>query len=514
MMISSPARSATSRTVPAAGPSRRRYDDVAWGRSLARRWLGFTVMLLWAAASWAQSSDFTRSVNTRVSEAKRVAPELGVHIVDIESGESMYSYRHQERRIVASNTKLFTTAAALDRLGPGFFFETEVLWRGQVVDGVLQGDVAVIGGGDPNISGRWHQGDSLGAFRPWAAALREQGIRQVQGELWLLPGIFDDQWVHPDWPKDQLTRWYEAPVAGLSFNDNCVLVKVHAGPRSGEAATVETVPPVPLFDVASSARTVGRSRDQWLSIDRRSGAESHVLTVRGGIYLRAESYDKWVTVQDPVAYFAAALRQGFQEEGVVIRGGDRRRQRLEGAGWKPLFTHRSGLLSTLEVINKRSQNFYAESVLKLLGHEHCGAGTWERGLTVVEEFLAEAGLAPQDYSMADGSGMSRNNRFTPQQVTTLLRHMFFHRWGDEYVRTLPYSGEVDLKWERRLAEPPYRGNVLAKTGYLNGVSTLSGYAKARSGKLYAFSILLNRIQGPGQAKKAQDKIVRALIDHG
>lgn len=480
------------------------------------RWVGLVwavVVSLGASASWAQSSTFSSSVNAQVAAAKRVAPNLGVHIVEVESGEAVYSYRHQERRIIASNTKLFTTAAALDRLGPGYFFETHLMVRGEIRDGVLHGDVAVVGGGDPNLSGRWYDGDSFGAFRAWAAALKAQGIQRVTGDLWLVPGVFDDQWVHPDWPKEQLTRWYEAPVAGLSFNDNCVLVKVHAGPRSGEAARVETLPPVPLFDVASSARTVGRSRDQWLSIDRRGGDESHVLTVRGGVYLRSEGYDKWVAVADPVAYFASALRQGFEEEGLGIAGQDHVVQHLEGAAWQPVWIHRSGLLPTLDIINKRSQNFYAESVLKLLGHEHCGAGTWQGGLEVVREFLHEAGIA-EGYRMADGSGMSRNNRFTPEQLTQLLRFMFFHPWGDEFVRSLPYSGEADLKWERRLATTPYRGNVLAKTGYLNGVSTLSGYAKARSGKLYAFSILLNSIRGPQQAKKAQDQIVRALIDHG
>ena len=466
------------------------------------------------ALAGAQTAEFKSAVNAQVAAAKRIAPELGVHIVELQSGDAVYAYRHDVQRIIASNTKLFTTAAALDRLGPGFFFETEILWRGEIVDGVLHGDMAVIGGGDPNLSGRFYQGDSLGAFRPWAAAFRDLGVQRIDGDIHLVPGIFDEQWVHPDWPRDQLTRWYEAPVAGLSFNDNCVLVKVDAGQRSGSAAHVETVPPLPIFEITNNARTVGRSKDQWLSIDRREGEGNDLFAVRGGIYLRSESYDKWVTVSDPVAYFGAAMRQAFEEEGVAIRGTVQRPEALNDGGWRRLLMHHGDLLSTLEVINKRSQNFYAESVLKVLGAKLCGAGSWEGGLAVVREFLAEVGIAEGTYRMADGSGMSRNNRFQPQQLTRLLRFMFFHPWGDEYVRTLPYSGEADLKWERRLSTAPYKGNVLAKTGYLSGVSTLSGFAKGRSGKLYAFSILLNSIQGPQQAKKAQDRIVQALIDNG
>jgi D-alanyl-D-alanine carboxypeptidase/D-alanyl-D-alanine-endopeptidase (penicillin-binding protein 4) len=117
------------------------------------------------------------------------------------------------------------------------------------------------------------------------------------------------------------------------------------------------------------------------------------------------------------------------------------------------------------------------------------------------------------FTMVDGSGMSRANQFAPRAVTTLLRHMFFHPAAAEFAQSLPYSGEEESKsWKRRLAAPPYRGNVLAKTGTLNGVSALSGYAKAVSGKSYAFSILLNKSRG--DAHGAQDRIVMALIDNG
>ena len=126
----------------------------------------------------------------------------------------------------------------------------------------------------------------------------------------------------------------------------------------------------------------------------------------------------------------------------------------------------------------------------------------------------EGGHGPAGYRLADGSGMSRNNRFSPAQLTRLLRYMHGHRWGELYLRTLPYSGERDLRWSRRLAGRPYRGNVMAKTGYLSGVSTLSGYAKARSGNVYAFSILMNRIRSDWRARAAQDRIVKAVIDYG
>jgi D-alanyl-D-alanine carboxypeptidase/D-alanyl-D-alanine-endopeptidase (penicillin-binding protein 4) len=478
------------------------------------RLLSTSAVLLLAAASSPGEGDpgLRRAVNDQVAAARRVAPELGVSVVDAASGETAYSFNPDTPRILASNTKLFTTAAALDRLGPGFFFETAVLGRGEVRGGTLAGDLAVVGGGDPHLSGRQYFGDSFGAFREWAAALRALGIERVAGDVLLVHGYFDDERVHPDWPRDQLTRWYEAPVEALSFNDNCVLVRVAPDGGPGRPARVEVVPPLPYFTVESSAVTSAESH--WVAIGRRSGADSHVLTAGGRVRIGAEPVDKWVAVDDPLRYFGAALVAALAEEGVAAGGEARPVTALEGEGWRPLHTHRTDLLTVLEVVNKRSQNFYAESVLKLLGAELCGDGSWPGGIRAVAEVLAEAGIDAGSYALADGSGMSRGNRFTPRQVTLLLTHMFHHRWGAEFVRTLPHSGEADLRWEKRLAQPPYRGNVMAKTGYLAGVSTLSGYAKALSGKVYAFAILANGIAGEAAARKAQDRIVRALIDHG
>ena len=477
------------------------------------------LLLCWATGegAHAQADAFRFGVNAQVAAARQAASAIGVDVVDLSSGTSVYSFNPETLRILASNTKLVTSAAALDRLGPQYFFETQVLARGEVTDGVLHGDLAIVGGGDPTISGREYQGDVFGPFREWAVVLERLGIRRIEGDLLLIHGLFDQEVVHPDWPKDQLTRWYEAPVAALSFNDNCVLVKVWPSAQAGGTARVELVPALPMFRVENGALTTSRSRSQQIQIDRTSqGGDEDVLKVDGRIFRRTESYDQWLTVSDPVAYFGAALRAALGEEGIAIAGRLRPSAELprDSRVWRRVTTHRTDLLTVLEVVNKRSQNFYAESVLKLLGSRFCDRGSWSEGRRAVQEFLGEVGLEPGSYQHADGSGMSRNNRFAPRQLTTLLRHMFFHSWGPEFVRTLPYSGERGLKWSKRLANGPYRGNVMAKTGYIRGVSTLTGYAKARSGKLYAFSILMNAIRSDWQAKAAQDKIVKAVIDHG
>lgn len=455
------------------------------------------------------------AVNAQVASARQVASAMGVHVVEANTGREVYGFNPATKRILASNTKLFTSAAALDILGPGYFFETPLYLRGRVEDGVLHGDLAVVGGGDPNISGRHWQGDSYAVFRQWARALRERGVRRVTGHVILATGLFDLQLVHPDWPEDQLDRWYEAPAAALSFNDNCVLVKVEP---YGRDARVRLVPELPIFEVDDKVALTSNPRQQSVRIGRPTLGSDwqtlHTYQANGRLHRGTEFVDKWVTVADPAAYFGTALRQALWEEGIATEGVVKEVKAIKGPEWQHVATHRSDLLTTLEIVNKRSQNFYSEQVLKLLGARRCGDGSWAGGVRAVRESLTALGLDAAAYDLADGSGMSRNNLSTPKLVTDLLRRMHRHRWSAEYVRTLPYSGEVDLRWERRLAKPPYRGNVLAKTGSLAGVSTLSGYAKGKSGTVYAFSILMNRTSANWRAQNAQDAILRALIDHG
>lgn len=463
-----------------------------------------------AAGSW--GAGLGAALANAAKAAKQVSPELGIHIAEMASGTSVFELEPDELRIVASNTKLFTTAAALERLGPGYFFETNVLSRGGHRGGTLEGDLAVVGGGDPNISGRHYEGDSLAVFRRWAAEIRRAGVRRIKGDVFLVYGLFEPPRVHPDWPDDQITRWYEAPVESLSFNDNCVLVRVSPGREPGSPARVELVPDLPIFEVRNSARTTSSARDHKVIIGRINGSE--VVTVSGSVYRFAAPVESWIAVADPLVYFGAAMQQAFDEEGITLLGKIRQARSLPVANWDWITGYRSDLMTTAEVINKRSQNFFAESVLKLMGAEFCGEGSWAAGLGVVEEFLTGLGIPPGSYELSDGSGMSRHNRFSPRQVTHLLHYMYLHPRGRDFLLTLPYSGEPGLKWEDRLAENPYRGNVFAKTGSLLGVSTLSGYVKARSGKIYAFSILCNRTRSNWQAQKAQDAILRALVDHG
>jgi D-alanyl-D-alanine carboxypeptidase/D-alanyl-D-alanine-endopeptidase (penicillin-binding protein 4) len=465
-----------------------------------------------AGLATAPGAVLREAIERQVRASRRSVPTVGVEVLDLATGRAVYAHRADEPRIVASNTKLFTTAAALDALGPGYLFETRLLARGPVAAGVLAGDLAVIGGGDPSISGRHHEADPYAVFREWAATLKRRGIHRVTGDLLLDHGLFGGPVIHPDWPEHDRSRWFQAPVGALSFSDNCVLVRIGPSARVGAPARVELVPPLPLFQVVNRALTAATWKEHEAGVVRPGGDGR--LTVFGSVYRRAGALETWVPVSSPVEYFGAALVHALAGEGIELGGRPRPVERLPGLVWEGVAVYRSDLLTAVQVTNKRSQNFYAECLLKLLGAVACGRGTWEGGTAAVADFLERVGLPRESYGLADGSGLSRGNRFTAAQVDRLLAAMYAHPFGVEFMRSLPYSGEPDLSWERRLAEPPYAGNVFAKTGTLQGVSTLSGYAKARSGRLYAFSILANDVRSTFEARRLQDRIVRAVIDHG
>jgi D-alanyl-D-alanine carboxypeptidase/D-alanyl-D-alanine-endopeptidase (penicillin-binding protein 4) len=464
-------------------------------------------LLLVAAATPAKS--LRHALVPAVERARRAVPRLGVSVVEVETGKEVYGYHAARPLIPASNTKLLTTAAALTALGPGFQFETAVLIRGEIEDGTLHGDLAVVGDGDPNFSGRLHAGDSLALFKQWASRLRQAGIRHIGGDLLLIDGLFDRQMVHPSWPRDQLDRWYEAPIAALSFNDNCVLVRMRPG-AVGAPVRVDLLPDVDAMSLVNRSRTVSGRRDR-LILGR--GGEADVLELTGTISRHNGGWERWITVRDPEAYFGAALREAFSRQGLVIAGRTRRLRHLSPGQWRQALIQRSDLLTTIDITNKRSQNFYAESILKRLGARVCGEGSWPSGVRAVHEILASLGV-PGGYHQVDGSGMSRENRVAPHHFATLLALMARHRYGNEFLRSLPYGGEKDLPWEDRLSKPPYAGNVFAKTGSLRAVSALSGYAKSNSGTLYAFSILMNGVRSQAHAHALQDAIVRALVDAG
>lgn len=411
----------------------------------------------------------------------------------------------------ASNMKLFTTAAAIDLLEQPFEFVTSVQVRGDIDrTGTLNGDVRIIGRGDPTIGGRFHDGNAAAVAENWARKLKEAGIKTVRGDLIFEYGYFDTEYVHPSWPEDQLVNWYEAPVAALSMQEGCVMVRVLPG-RPGARAIVEVEPKNSFVTVQNTCVTGG---GRGVYVTRVRG--TNTIIVKGNVPARSGPTEIFVTILNPVHYFANATEDAFERSGLRLLGSSKLIRRDPRTDWRTIADHRTPLPIVNYVINKKSQNQYAEQLLKTIGAETGKGGSFAGGSTAVKEWLTgKVGVSPNEFEQVDGSGMSRFNRASSGAFTTMLVYMWKNPRIEEFVSSMPYTGETDSRLRRRLNQPPYARSVYAKTGYISGVIGLSGYVHAQSGKVYAFSFLFNKYPtGVWSVYNTQNELLKEIVSRG
>ena len=287
-------------------------------------------------------------------------------------------------------------------------------------------------------------------------------------------------------------------------------VRVRPGKMGGRPG-VTLEPPSSYFRVENTAVT--RSK-HGLLVTRRRG--SNTIVVDGNVGRNSGQTEVFVTVVDPVRYFATVMIETLAKKGVRISGVPQFVVEDGRNDWTTLAEYKTPLPVVMFVVNKKSQNHYAEQLLKTIGAEVKGAGSWQSGATVVAEWLAtKVGVKPGQFSMVDGSGMSRLNRVSAGTFVALLRYAWTRPHLRDFLSSMPYSGEQDSRLRHRLDKAPYARQVYAKTGYISGVVGLSGYVRGKSGKVYAFSFLFNDYRaGVWEMYRLQDEMLKEIVDHG
>ena len=453
---------------------------------------------------------FEERLSSLVNGSVARSAEASIQIVEVDGGRVVAERNPHLAVAPASNMKIFTTAAAIDLLKPSFEAETEVHVLGEIdPSGTLHGDVKVVGRGDPTIGGRFHDGSATAVLQQWAADLKRNGIKTVNGDLIFEYGYFDTEYIHPTWPEDQLVNWYEAPISAFSMQEGCVQVRVLPA-SSGARCVVQLEPPTNYVTVENSC-TTGRG----LPFITRKRATNTVI-VRGGVPARSGATEVFVTVENPVQYFATVTSETFARAGIRVAGQVRLVAQDVRPGWRALARHTTPLSIIVFVINKKSQNHYAEQLLKIIGAERRGEGSWDAGNAEIKEWLTtKVGVPATEFHPADGSGMSRENRASANAFIQTLRYMWKSPYREDFVSSLPYTGDPDSKFGNRLRNPPFARQVYAKTGYISGVIGLSGYVHAQSGKIYAFSFLFNRYRvGVSSVYRLQDEMLKEIVKSG
>ena len=417
---------------------------------------------------------------------------VAFRLIDLETGQVIAEQDPLHAVESASNMKLVTTMAALVALGPQFEFETVAEASGPVEDGTLHGDLLVRASGDPlyNSSGGEAAKAELGRL---ARGVAENGIRHVTGDLVLDSEGFVEPGPAPGWPKPE-GFWTASYGLASPFSLQGGLVTMLCSPRGeGQLCEVELTPwPCGLDLKASVAGVSGRGNDVRLGlVDVRRD-----LGVSGTYGASNPPFAKEFRHPAPAEMFAAALRDELARAGVSIAGSNQ--SSFGKPAGRPIAVLRRPWISLIEPINTDSVNSVADSLLIAMGHERFGIGSREQGARAVRDVLKDLGVDLTGFYQADGSGLSRDNRVHAQLLSELLvRSMELPGVaGDRFLASLALAGETGTL-ERRMLDGSARGRVRAKTGWIQGASSLSGIAETLRGRQVAFSMLVNypRVSG-------------------
>jgi D-alanyl-D-alanine carboxypeptidase/D-alanyl-D-alanine-endopeptidase (penicillin-binding protein 4) len=434
----------------------------------------------------------------------------GVEIRSLATGERVYSLNADKLLLPGSNMKIVTLAVAAARLGWDYSYRTSLLAAGPIADGVLDGDLVVVGHGDPTIDD-W-DGAASALFASWAENLKARGIRTIRGRIVGDDNAFEDDALGPGWAWDDLDRSFAAGVGALQFNQNSAQITITPGTLAGEAVAVRITPSSVPLQVMSSLVTVAAGVPPSWSSRRRAG----MLELRGTVPAAASSLVRTVAVENPTLYFVGALRDALVQNGVQVGGeavdiDDGHNADAAGPATE-VVTHQSANLSAIAAtMMKSSQNLYAETLLKTISSGTPAAT--RLGRDAESATLRDWGLTESDVVIADGSGLSHYNLVTPHALVVLLSRMSDDpALRDPFVAALPVAG-VDGSLSLRMRGTPAHGNARAKTGTLANARALSGYVRSANGEPLVFSLIANNFGSAADTvERAMDAIVVSLAE--
>lgn len=432
---------------------------------------------------------------------------IAVVVVDLTTGETLFAREGTRGMNLASNAKLLTAIAALGTLGPGFRWRTGVFAAPPDPAGRVEGDLHLRGRGDPLLS--------VAALENLATELAARGVRTIDGRLVLDLSYFDDQVEPPHFaeqPKERAA--FRAPVASLGVARSAATVSVMPNPGGTASVTLEPDAGdyLRLTRTEVVSVTEGRTR---LRLEIKPKRDHVAYEITGKIRVGEGTWDFRRRVDDPARFAGEVFKQALAARGITFT------QRSIGTGPVPLTArliaaHDSAPLGeVVRIMNKLSDNYVAESVLKTLGAETRttpGPATWEDGLAAVRTALAALGVAAGSYRQGNGSGLFAATEVSATQLVTLLAAAHAdYRIGPDLLASLPVGG-ADGTLARRYLGQPARGRVRAKTGTLEKVVSLAGYVGVDSKSPLAFAVLVNDIPagGKGPARAMTDEMVGVL----
>ncbi len=463
----------------------------------------------------------------------------GVRIESLSRKEVLFKQLSEKNFIPASNQKLLTVAAALTYLDTAFCYSTSVFARGSLVRtpdniAVLNGDLIVTSDGNPCLSGRWLQPEvpdnpsPTKFFEAVADSLLKAGISVIKGNLIGDDSAFEISQTSQDWfggdgdyatglEWDDLSYGMAAPISALSFNENSILVQAFPADTVGKPPVIVLTPATGFVSIQNNAVTSAKNARRTLMITRAIGTNTIVISGELPI-TQKRGYSEKIAIEKPAMYFLTVLTETLSQKGIRIEGEIRRKLPHENFARDSLrliarYTS-PPLIEILSYLQKESSNYLSEQVLRTVGAAYQGGskGSLEAGLQAIRKVLSMAGVKFDEFLGFDASGLSRKNRISPDAIVSLLRWLYNSNKFETFLKTLAIAG-YDGTLIDRLRKTAAEKRIFAKTGYLSGVRTLSGYLYGENGEWFAFSLMaMNFTQARRNIEELQDKVLETLAN--
>jgi D-alanyl-D-alanine carboxypeptidase/D-alanyl-D-alanine-endopeptidase (penicillin-binding protein 4) len=442
-------------------------------------------------------ADLAKRIDSIVGRKSQKKVQFSIHIIDADSGKTVYSRNARKALIPASNMKIITTAAALKCLGPKYEYKTKV--------GLCNDTLVIIGCGDPLLGDEvtdTKYGRKPGwIFEDIISALKQKRVKTIK-DIIVDSSIFDDQRVHPNWPRDQLNRRWACEVSGLNYNGNCIDVTAKTIKGKVELAAA---PVTRYVKIVNKCRPTSKRRNSvWCS--RPAG--TNTITVLGKCYKKCKPIR--VTVERPAAFFGFLLAEDLAKREIDTEGKVIERTVGQDCKFRLLRVYKTPITDCLVRCNKDSFGLAAEALLKTIAagsNKGRKNGGWTNGRELITKYLLSLGIDEKEFHIDDGSGFSRENKLSANAITKVLGHLYKGKAWKLYKDSLAVGG-VDGTAKRHFQEKQYKGKIFGKTGYIAGVKSFSGVCRTSEGD-YIFSVLTNKANG--QTRTAINDIVKALF---
>ena len=459
-----------------------------------------------------QAQNVSSAEIRQIIEDSRADRAFWSAVVRDTTGKILASYNAHKQVRPASNLKLLTSAAILDELGPDYRYTTRVYGWGQQRGDTWEGDILIRGSGDPSISGEFYNEDRFHVFNKIFSALYSRGIRTIDGNIIGNDAFFDQQPYPEGWSWQDLSFYYGVEISALSFNNNAVDLTVYADGEVGETPEIQWFPFDTDYVDFVNEQVITPPGTEYDEFYRRLLGTNTILlrsTLPKG-YVEKES----LSIKNASLFFLDTFKKYLEDGDISVNGRiiqDNQQQNWSQEQYSVIAEHQSVPLSELlKQVNKESDNFYTEMLLKTMAAEHFdAAGSTELGISLVKDFADSMKMDTTNIKLIDGSGMAPSTLLTVNDLSRMLVEMRDHPHFETYKKSLSVAG-MDGSLENRFG-PALHEKMYGKTGYVSGVRSLSGYLEASSGQTLAVSVVTNNYTGKtAYIDYIQEKIIETL----